>query len=118
MADPARYDAAAGCDGTLTGTGGVPSAASAADGHDGDHAVLNRSRTRTRAAGALLRIVDRRALSGGENELVVGLRLVDHVPASVNVWNVTNAEYLNSLEWGQAYYAAPRSTVGTMRVDY
>jgi outer membrane receptor for ferric coprogen and ferric-rhodotorulic acid len=31
---------------------------------------------------------------------------------------VTNRKYLNSLEWGQAFYAAPRSAIGTIRFDY
>jgi outer membrane receptor for ferric coprogen and ferric-rhodotorulic acid len=51
-------------------------------------------------------------------DLLAGLKLVDHVHASVNVRNVTDAKYLNSLEWGQAYYAAPRSVIGTIRFDY
>jgi len=36
----------------------------------------------------------------------------------VNVRNVTNKKYLNSLEWGQAFYAAPRSVIGTIRFEY
>jgi outer membrane receptor for ferric coprogen and ferric-rhodotorulic acid len=51
-------------------------------------------------------------------DLLAGVRLADHVRASVNVRNVTNKKYLNSLEWGQAYYAAPRSVIGTIRFDY
>jgi outer-membrane receptor for ferric coprogen and ferric-rhodotorulic acid len=51
-------------------------------------------------------------------DLLAGLRLAPHLDASVNVRNVTNARYLNSLEWGQAFYAAPRSAVGTLRVSY
>lgn len=51
-------------------------------------------------------------------DLLAGIRVVDHVEATVNVRNVTNRKYLNSLEWGQAYYAAPRSVIGTIRFEY
>lgn len=51
-------------------------------------------------------------------DLLAGIRLADHVQASVNVRNVTNKKYLNSLEWGQAFYAAPRSAIGTIRFEY
>jgi outer-membrane receptor for ferric coprogen and ferric-rhodotorulic acid len=51
-------------------------------------------------------------------DLLAGLRLTSHLEASVNVRNVTNVKYLNSLEWGQAFYAAPRSAIGTLRFTY
>ena len=51
-------------------------------------------------------------------DLLAGVRLADHVQTSLNVRNLTDAKYLNSLAWGQAYYAAPRSVVGTIRFDY
>lgn len=51
-------------------------------------------------------------------DLLAGIRLADHVEAKINVRNVTNRKYLNSLEWGQAYYAAPRSVIGTIRLEY
>jgi outer membrane receptor for ferric coprogen and ferric-rhodotorulic acid len=51
-------------------------------------------------------------------DLLAGVKLADHVHASLNVRNVTNEKYLNSLEWGQAYFAAPRSAIGTIRFDY
>lgn len=51
-------------------------------------------------------------------DLMAGLRLFDHVHANLNLRNVGNSKYLNSLEWGQAYYAAPRSIVGVVRFDY
>jgi outer membrane receptor for ferric coprogen and ferric-rhodotorulic acid len=51
-------------------------------------------------------------------DLLAGLRITEHLQASVNVRNVTNVKYLNSLEWGQAFYAAPRSAVGTLRLTY
>jgi outer membrane receptor for ferric coprogen and ferric-rhodotorulic acid len=34
------------------------------------------------------------------------------------VRTITDAKYLNSLEWGQASCAAPRSAVGTLRFTY
>lgn len=51
-------------------------------------------------------------------DLLAGFKPFDHLQASVNVRNVTNVKHLNSLEWGQAYYAAPRSVVGTLRFEY
>jgi len=51
-------------------------------------------------------------------DLLAGFKLLDHLHASVNIRNVTNRKYLNSLEWGQAFYAAPRSAIGTIRFDY
>ncbi|MFT4025807.1 MAG: TonB-dependent siderophore receptor [Novosphingobium sp.] len=51
-------------------------------------------------------------------DLLAGMRITKHLEASVNVRNITNAKYLNSLEWGQAFYAAPRSAVGTLRFIY
>ena len=51
-------------------------------------------------------------------DLLAGVRLFDHVQASVNVRNVTNKKYLNSLAWGQAYYAPPRTVLGTLRLEY
>lgn len=51
-------------------------------------------------------------------DLLAGIKLADHVTASANVRNVTNVKYLNSLAWGQAYYAAPRSVIGTIRFEY
>lgn len=51
-------------------------------------------------------------------DLMAGIRVVDHVRASVNVRNVTNTRYLNSLMWGQAYYAPPRNILATLSVEY
>lgn len=51
-------------------------------------------------------------------DLLAGIRVVDHLTATVNVRNVTDKKYLNSLEWGQAYYAAPRTVIGTLRFEY
>lgn len=51
-------------------------------------------------------------------DLMAGIRLVDHLRASVNVRNVTDTRYLSSLKWGQAFYAAPRSALFTLSFDY
>ncbi|GAB7553230.1 TonB-dependent siderophore receptor [Novosphingobium sp. 11B] len=51
-------------------------------------------------------------------DLMAGVRVVEHVRASVNLRNVTNVKYLNSLKWGQAFYGAPRSAVVTLSVEY
>jgi outer-membrane receptor for ferric coprogen and ferric-rhodotorulic acid len=51
-------------------------------------------------------------------DLMAGAKVVDHVHASINLRNVTNKAYLNSLAWGQAYYAAPRTVMGTLSFTY
>jgi outer membrane receptor for ferric coprogen and ferric-rhodotorulic acid len=51
-------------------------------------------------------------------DLMAGVRIIDHVRASVNVRNATGRKYLNSLKWGQAFYGAPRSAVATLSVEY
>ncbi|MBB3879694.1 TonB-dependent siderophore receptor [Sphingomonas pseudosanguinis] len=51
-------------------------------------------------------------------DLLGSIRVIDHVRASVNVRNVTNAKYLGTLKYGQAFYAAPRSVMATLRFDY
>ncbi|WP_375196335.1 TonB-dependent siderophore receptor [Sphingobium sp.] len=51
-------------------------------------------------------------------DLMGSVRLLDRLKASVNVRNVTGTRYLSSLMWGQAYYAAPRSVIGTLRFEY
>lgn len=51
-------------------------------------------------------------------DLMAGIRLVDHVRASVNVRNVTDTKYLGSLQWGQAFYAPPRSVLATIGLDF
>lgn len=51
-------------------------------------------------------------------DLMAGIRVVDHVRASVNVRNVANTRYLNSLMWGQAYYAPPRTALATLSVEF
>ncbi|OAN66634.1 TonB-dependent siderophore receptor [Sphingomonas sp. TDK1] len=51
-------------------------------------------------------------------DLMASIRLVDHVRAAINVRNVTDSSYLGSLMWGQAYYAAPRSVLGSLTFTY
>lgn len=51
-------------------------------------------------------------------DLMAGMRVAEHVRASLNLRNVTNVKYLNSLKWGQAFYGAPRSAVVTLSVEY
>ena len=51
-------------------------------------------------------------------DLMAGIRLLDHVRATVNVRNVTDHKYLASLMWGQAFYAAPRSVIATLSFAY
>lgn len=51
-------------------------------------------------------------------DLLAGIRVAEHLHASLNVRNVSNAKYLTTLEYGSAYYAAPRSVLGTVRFDY
>lgn len=51
-------------------------------------------------------------------DLLAGIRLADHVRATVNVRNVNDAKYLGTLKYGQAFYAAPRSVIATLRFDY
>lgn len=51
-------------------------------------------------------------------DLFAGIDLVDRVRASVNVDNLTNTKYLNSLMWGQAFYAAPRNVRATLSFTY
>jgi outer membrane receptor for ferric coprogen and ferric-rhodotorulic acid len=41
-----------------------------------------------------------------------------HWSASLAVHNVNNANYLGSLKWDQAYYAAPRSVNATLSWKY
>jgi outer-membrane receptor for ferric coprogen and ferric-rhodotorulic acid len=41
--------------------------------------------------------------------LLANARIADHLHAYLNVNNIADRKYLASLEWGQAYYAAPRN---------
>ncbi|HEX4505860.1 MAG TPA: TonB-dependent siderophore receptor [Alphaproteobacteria bacterium] len=42
-------------------------------------------------------------------DLMAGVQVMEGLRATLNVRNVADEKYLNSLEWNQAYYAAPRS---------
>lgn len=41
-----------------------------------------------------------------------------HLKASVNVNNITDEKYLNSLNWDQAYYGAPRNVMASLTWKY
>jgi outer membrane receptor for ferric coprogen and ferric-rhodotorulic acid len=49
-------------------------------------------------------------------DLTASAHLMEHLSAYLNVRNVADRRYLASLEWGQAFYAAPRSV--TLSVAY
>lgn len=51
-------------------------------------------------------------------QLQAGYDLNEHVKLNLNVANLTNHKYLTSLYWTQAYYAAPRSVMGSVRVAF
>jgi outer membrane receptor for ferric coprogen and ferric-rhodotorulic acid len=49
-------------------------------------------------------------------DLMAGVDIVPNVKATLNVQNLFDKKYLNSLMWNQAYYAAPRSA--SVRLAY
>ncbi|PXA95157.1 TonB-dependent siderophore receptor [Caulobacter sp. D4A] len=49
-------------------------------------------------------------------DLMAGVDVTDRIRGTLNLKNVGDEKYLNSLMWGQAYYAAPRSV--SVRLDY
>jgi outer membrane receptor for ferric coprogen and ferric-rhodotorulic acid len=52
-------------------------------------------------------------------DLMASMRVVDHVRASLNLRNLTDAKYITSLVWGaQGFYGAPRSVLGTISFSY
>jgi outer membrane receptor for ferric coprogen and ferric-rhodotorulic acid len=51
-------------------------------------------------------------------DLMASIKIVDHVTAALNLRNVTNKKYLNSLAWNQAYYAEPRTVLGSLSFTY
>lgn len=51
-------------------------------------------------------------------DLLAAIRVAPHLHASLNARNVGNVKYLGTLEYGQAYYAQPRSFLGAIRYDY
>jgi outer membrane receptor for ferric coprogen and ferric-rhodotorulic acid len=51
-------------------------------------------------------------------DLTASARLMEHLSAYLNVRNVADRRYLASLEWGQAFYAAPRSVTFSVAYEY
>ena len=51
-------------------------------------------------------------------DLLARYNITDHLSVSANVRNVTNAKYLNALNYDQNYYGAPRSVLGTISLKY
>ncbi|RKF22575.1 TonB-dependent siderophore receptor [Altericroceibacterium spongiae] len=51
-------------------------------------------------------------------DLMAGVNVVDNLRATVNLRNVTNADYLASLMWTQALYGAPRSISGSLTYTF
>ena len=51
-------------------------------------------------------------------DLMAGVKLSDHVRATLNIKNATDEKYLTSLMWNQSYYAAPRSVSLTLNYTF
>jgi len=51
-------------------------------------------------------------------DLMASAKVIDHVRAAINLRNIGSAKYLNSLAGGQAYYAAPRTVMGSLSFTY
>lgn len=51
-------------------------------------------------------------------DLLAGMRVSDHVRATLNLKNVGNQKYYGGLQWDQAFYAAPRSAMITLDYRY
>lgn len=51
-------------------------------------------------------------------DLMASYELTDRIGLAVNMRNVTNAQYLSSLTYGQSYYGAPRSIIGSINVGF
>ncbi|WP_260926228.1 TonB-dependent siderophore receptor [Novosphingobium sp. 9] len=51
-------------------------------------------------------------------DLMAGMTVTKGIKAQIVVDNVTDKKYLNSLAWGQAYYAAPRTVMGSITFSY
>ncbi|WP_225206281.1 TonB-dependent siderophore receptor [Novosphingobium huizhouense] len=51
-------------------------------------------------------------------QLQAGYDLTENVAFNVNVANATNHKHLTSLYWDQAFYAAPRSVLGSVRLSF
>ncbi|MET0250425.1 MAG: TonB-dependent siderophore receptor [Sphingobium sp.] len=70
--------------------------------------------------GALVTGLNGRATQGGYTlvDLFGAYDLSQNVRIGVNLRNVTNEKYLNSLTFTQSYYGAPRTILGTVTVRY
>lgn len=51
-------------------------------------------------------------------DLAASIKPIDNVKLALNLRNVTDKRYLNSLMWGQAFYAQPRSVLVSLGVDF
>ena len=51
-------------------------------------------------------------------DLMAGVKVSDHVRATLNIKNATDEKYLTSLMWNQSYYAAPRSVSLTLNYTF
>jgi outer membrane receptor for ferric coprogen and ferric-rhodotorulic acid len=49
-------------------------------------------------------------------DLMAGINLTQHAKLTLNLKNVTNEKYFTSLQWGQSFYAPPRSVY--LKLDY
>ena len=50
--------------------------------------------------------------------LMANYKFNDHWSTAVNVYNLTNEKYWNSLMWGQSYYSAPMNATATLTWNY
>jgi outer membrane receptor for ferric coprogen and ferric-rhodotorulic acid len=51
-------------------------------------------------------------------DLMARYEVTRNVSLAVNVDNVTNVKYWSSLQWGQAYYGAPRTVRATLGFSF
>lgn len=51
-------------------------------------------------------------------DLAVHYKVMDNLGLSLNINNITDEKYLNSLYWDQGYYAAPRNVSASIRWNY
>ena len=71
----------------------------------GDVSTVDQSTTVTQKAYAV-------------TDLMASVRLAPHVTAALNIKNLFDKKYWASLEWNQAYYAAPQSVTATLSYRY
>lgn len=51
-------------------------------------------------------------------DLAAHYKIMDNLGVSLNIENVTDEKYLNSLYWDQSYYAAPRNVSASVRWNF